>query len=270
MSENTMKRESFVFYASFYESLVDLPEDVQLQIYKAVCKYALEGELPELTGTAKAIFTLIRPQLDASCKRYDASVENGKKGGRPPKSKPSNNLEKPSNNLGETYEEPTPNHNVNVNVNDNVNANNNISIEETSSSPKNNSSNSSSENKPKRKSLKDQLLEYIDALEYEPETKDILKKWIFAVGIKGNVTVSQLQDKLKSIWAVYTDEKLVRDSINEAYLNNWFGFFPLKQQQKSSSPTFTPQTTKTPEITKISPATVMTRPKLSSRPEDIF
>lgn len=121
----------------------------------------------------------------------------------------------------------------------------NINIVETSST---------SQSSSKRKSLKDKLLEYTDSLEYEPETKDILKKWIFAVGIKGNVTVDQLKDKLKYIWSVYDDEVSVRKSINEAYLNNWFGFFPLKQQQNFSSPTFTPQKHKTPEKPKNSPS----------------
>jgi len=67
--------------------------------------------------------------------RYNASVENGKKGGRPKKSqvqeeienleKPSEtqeNLEKPSNNLDESKTNlDKPNHNLNVNDNVNVN-----------------------------------------------------------------------------------------------------------------------------------------------------
>lgn len=76
-----MKRESFVFYRSFYEAINELPEETQLEVYKAITSYALEGELTELAGLPKVIFTLIKPQLDANNKKY----LDGKKGGRPPK-----------------------------------------------------------------------------------------------------------------------------------------------------------------------------------------
>lgn len=184
--------------------------------------------------------------------------------------------------------------NINLKDNDNDNPNNNINnntkkfdiketketketkdniyVEETSSSESNISSNSSLEDKkPGRKSRKDQFLEYVDSLDYQPETKDILRKWIFAQGLKGNVTVDQLKDKLKYIWSIHDDEALVRESIYNSYLSNYFAFFPVKQD-KPSSPTFTPQTYKTPEKPKISPATggQITRPRLSQRPEDRF
>ena len=123
-------RDSFVFYASFYEAISNLPGETQLEVYNAVCKYALLGELPELSPVAKAMVSVMRPVMDAASARYEASVANGKKGGRPKKEnleKPSNNLkgletgnlEKPSNNL---------NDNVNVNVNDNVNDNVKVNV----------------------------------------------------------------------------------------------------------------------------------------------
>ena len=65
--------------------------------------------------------------MENNIARYNASVENGKKGGRPPKSQnlpeeqeSKHNLEKPSK-TQENLQEPTHNLNVNVNVNDNVN-----------------------------------------------------------------------------------------------------------------------------------------------------
>lgn len=116
-------KDSFVFYASFYEAISNLPGETRLEVYEAICKYALQGELPELSPIAKAMFTVMRPVMDAASARYEASVANGKKGGRPKKE----NLEKPSNNLKglETgnLEKPSPNLNVNVNDNDNVNVN---------------------------------------------------------------------------------------------------------------------------------------------------
>jgi hypothetical protein len=123
-------KDSFVFYASFYEAISNLPGETQLEVYNAICKYALLGELPELSPIAKAMFTVMRPVMDAASARYEASVANGKKGGRPKKE----NLEKPSNNLkgleAENLEKPSANLNVNVNDNDNVNVNVNDKVTE--------------------------------------------------------------------------------------------------------------------------------------------
>jgi hypothetical protein len=111
-------RESFVFYRSFKESLSSLNDEDKLIMYEAIAGYALDRTPPNLTGFPKALFSLIKPQLDANWKRYEAGVangwkgaEHGKKGGRPKK-------EKPSKNPLETQTKPS---NVNVNDNDNVN-----------------------------------------------------------------------------------------------------------------------------------------------------
>lgn len=113
-------RESFVFYRSFKEALEGLDDSDKLIMYEAIAGYALDRTPPQLAGFPKALFSLIKPQLDANWKRYEAGVtngwkggEHGKKGGRPKK-------EKPSNNPLLTQSKPS-NVNVNVNVNDNVN-----------------------------------------------------------------------------------------------------------------------------------------------------
>ena len=114
-------RESFIFYDSFLDAIDELEPDIQLQVFQAIAKYSLKDEMPKLTGIAKAIFTLIKPQIDANNKRY----ENGKKGagfgilgGRPKKQKPQENPKETPN--------VNDNVNVNVNVNDNVNVNENL------------------------------------------------------------------------------------------------------------------------------------------------
>jgi hypothetical protein len=123
-------RDSFVFYASFYEAISNLPGETQLEVYNALCKYALLGELPEASPIAKAMLTVMRPAVDAASARYEASVANGKKGGRPKKE----NLEKPSPNLKgletENLAKPIYYLNVNVNDNDNVNGNDNDKVTE--------------------------------------------------------------------------------------------------------------------------------------------
>ncbi len=109
-----MARDSFIFYRSFYEAIKEIPEGAQLQVYKAISMYALEQEEIELAGIPKAIFSLVKPQLDANYKKY----ENGKQ---------SKSKSKANNKQNESKVETNVNVNVNENVNDNVNENNNAS-----------------------------------------------------------------------------------------------------------------------------------------------
>ena len=116
-------RDSIVFYRSFYEAIKEIPLEEQGVVYNAIYGYALDGVEPELTGIAKAIFLLVKPQIDANNTRY----ENGKKGG---KAKINQNVTEtePNSNQNLTEAEPKPNQDVtetepNVNVNVNVNEN---------------------------------------------------------------------------------------------------------------------------------------------------
>jgi len=98
-----MKRDSFIFYRSFFESISELSDDIQLTIFKAISEYSLNFNEIELTGIAKTIFILIKPQLDANNKRY----MNGKK---PKKSKTeaNKNANKNDNNNDNKNEEVKP------------------------------------------------------------------------------------------------------------------------------------------------------------------
>ena len=110
-------RDSFVFYRSFAEAISELGESDRLDIYDALCRYALDGEIVTDNAMAKAMLTLMIPQIDANNRKY----ENGKKGGR--KNQTETKVE-PNRNQTETKTEPNetkPEPNVNVNVNDNVN-----------------------------------------------------------------------------------------------------------------------------------------------------
>lgn len=60
------RRGQFTFYASFFEAIENLPKSRQLEAYRAVIGYALNGTEPSLTGHPKAVFTAIRPVLDSS------------------------------------------------------------------------------------------------------------------------------------------------------------------------------------------------------------
>ncbi len=69
------EKESFVFYRSFFEALQDLKDKERLKVYDAICELALNENDTKLTGIAKTIFTLIRPQILSNTEKY----KNGKK-----------------------------------------------------------------------------------------------------------------------------------------------------------------------------------------------
>lgn len=125
------EKDSFVFYASFYEALQDLKDKDRLKMYDAICELALNNKETKMTGLTKTIFTLIKPQILANQKRY----ENGKKGGRPKKEtdglqkEKTNGFENKKTTGYEKAETKTkPNENVNVNVNENDNENVNVNV----------------------------------------------------------------------------------------------------------------------------------------------
>lgn len=115
---NIQKKDGFIFYKSFYDSINALDESMQLEVYQALAGYGLTGKMrDDLSPIAKALLTAMIPTIDNANKRYVASVENGKKGGRPKKNKEvvqeiKENLEEPSHNL----KEPNPNPYVSVSV----------------------------------------------------------------------------------------------------------------------------------------------------------
>ena len=77
--ESKRQRDTFIFYRSFKESMSDLSDADTLIMYEAITDYSLDMKEPELTGFPKALFSLIRPFLDANTQRW----KNGCKGGAP-------------------------------------------------------------------------------------------------------------------------------------------------------------------------------------------
>lgn len=109
-----MARDSFIFYRSFYEAISELPKENQADTYDAIMQYALNQNEVELTGISKAIFSLVKPQLDANYKKY----ENGKQKKSKTEAKQKQTKSKVGTNVNENV-----NDNENVNVNDNDNEN---------------------------------------------------------------------------------------------------------------------------------------------------
>ena len=80
-----MSRDTMVYYRSFRESLRELPPDLYKVVSETIFDYAFEGIAPgpDSNAVAKALFIAIKPVIDNAHNRYDACVENGRKGGAP-------------------------------------------------------------------------------------------------------------------------------------------------------------------------------------------
>lgn len=103
-------RDSFVFYRSYAEAMKELDTDQKSALLDAICMYALDCIEPEINGVVRALFALIKPQIDSNNVRY----ENGKKGGAP---RGNQNAAKQPKTTKNNLKQP----NVNANVNDNAN-----------------------------------------------------------------------------------------------------------------------------------------------------
>ena len=79
LEEAIVNRKSFVFYDSFYKAMSYLNDKEKIQYIDAICNYSLYGITIDMDLKIEAMFSLIKPQIDANIKKR----ENGKKGGRP-------------------------------------------------------------------------------------------------------------------------------------------------------------------------------------------
>lgn len=79
------KKQSFVFYRSFYEAITKLKDkELKADIFESICELALNNNdivLDDSVG--QIIMELIKPQIVANNKRYESGVKYGYLGGRP-------------------------------------------------------------------------------------------------------------------------------------------------------------------------------------------
>ena len=122
-------RDSTIFYRSFYEAIKELSPELQAQVYSAIFEYALNFKETELTGLAKTVFTLVKPQLDANLKRYaSGSVPKQKRNGSETEAKAKRKRSEMEAKQKRNRSETEANVNDNVNDNDNVNQNLNVNL----------------------------------------------------------------------------------------------------------------------------------------------
>lgn len=94
-------KETFILRTEWYSSLEDLTPKGKAQILDALFLTHLGKEFLITDPSAKICWNFMKPTIEYHTKRYVASVENGKKGGRPKtQEKPNLNLkEQPKQNL---------------------------------------------------------------------------------------------------------------------------------------------------------------------------
>ena len=75
MMKKDTKRKSFVFYIEWQEVLMEYPEEVRLEVYDAIIKYAASGTLSEQKPLAKMAFSFIKKQIDENL-LHDAGIQS--------------------------------------------------------------------------------------------------------------------------------------------------------------------------------------------------
>ena len=74
-----MKRDSFVFYTEWFQSIDELPPAVRLEVYDAIKVYVTTGKVPsDLSQLAKAVFSFIRRDLERTIEKYNAKCQRNK------------------------------------------------------------------------------------------------------------------------------------------------------------------------------------------------
>lgn len=80
------KNENFLFYRSFSESIHLAPESDRLAIYEDLIAVCLgDIEIDDIPYPRNMLIRQCLASVESAKKRYEASIENGNKGGRPQK-----------------------------------------------------------------------------------------------------------------------------------------------------------------------------------------
>lgn len=113
-------KDSFIVYRSFHLAISELPDKDRLAIYDAIFEFGLNHKEIELKQLPKAMWHLIKPQLEANHRKY----LNGKLGGKATKEKWAKQEQSKGKEIAKVEQDNSklvPNDNANVNVNENGN-----------------------------------------------------------------------------------------------------------------------------------------------------
>jgi len=68
-----------VLYRSFYDAIKLLPDDTQLEIFRAIFEFGLDGIEPELSKSALPFWLLIKPNLQANRTKWESGSKAKRK-----------------------------------------------------------------------------------------------------------------------------------------------------------------------------------------------
>lgn len=137
MSKNEDKKKSFVMYDSFLEAMKHLNDAEFRECVMKIRDYALEGiDKESVSPYVNIIIAMAKPNLDAAKRRYEVSVENGKKGAEFGKlgGAPKGNQNARKNNPQSTPKQPLD-VDVNDDVEEDVNENEEVNVEVDADAP---------------------------------------------------------------------------------------------------------------------------------------
>lgn len=220
----------FIFYKSFYEAIKKVPKEYQAEVYNAIFEYAFTGlEVEGLSNVAQAMFILIKPNIDSFLKKHNASVENGKKGGRPPKNK---NLkktqQKPKENPNKTQEKPKQNLVKTYDKEEDKEKDKEEDIDKEKDKEK--------INKKEKKSPSADLEKIIRDNFSDNEVIDCVKEFIkMRKAIKKPLTQRGLELMIKKLYGFTTNIDEQIEILNNSIMNNWQGIYPLKKDIRNSN-----------------------------------
>jgi len=115
-----MKKDSFVFYTEWFQSIDELPPAVRLEVYDAIKVYVTTGKVPsDLSQLAKAVFSFIRRDLERTIEKYNAKCQRNREIAieREKRKKDTTNVHERARTYTNVHER-TPNDNDNDNDND--------------------------------------------------------------------------------------------------------------------------------------------------------
>lgn len=122
---NGVRTDSFVFFHSYYNSIMSLKDDeAKVELLKCICLYAYYGELYESKiDYVNAIFESHKFNIDHSIERREINQRNGSMGGAPAGNQ---NARKQPKTTENNQTEPENNLNADVNVNANADKDENL------------------------------------------------------------------------------------------------------------------------------------------------
>lgn len=92
-----MGKNSFIFHGDWLDVIEKFPNDIQLEIYRAMAHYGLNREMPKLSPTAQVMLTVITTKLDEDSAKYRSICNKNRENAKKERKKKSNDNQQNNN-----------------------------------------------------------------------------------------------------------------------------------------------------------------------------